>query len=189
MVWIPASRKQAYEQACRICSDIVRHETPFVRFWRYCNGNAWQAAERLVQYWHDRLWLFGPERAFLPMTQTGSGALSPDDCIALQAGHIVWLPAVSTRTGQDVVFCDRTRCLSTASRTQRLRCLFYMFQCLSSSSQRRDSTMAQTKGILFCVLLIQPRAAPLDLELIRTSVALMKRSLPVKVGLLTYTYC
>ena len=56
-------------------------------------GNAWAAAERFANYWELRRWLFGEdERAWLPLTATGNGALSPQDVELLQTGFLTLLP-------------------------------------------------------------------------------------------------
>jgi len=107
------------------------------------------------------------------MNQTGEGALSADDLVALHAGFFVNLPP-STVTGQDILFVDRTKSLQSASRECRLRCLFYMFQVLS---QKESS---QTKGILIFILLIQPRVQEFDPEFAMQAVALMDKSFAVK---------
>jgi CRAL/TRIO domain len=51
----------------------------------------WMAAERFVNYWELRRWLFG-ERAWLPMTATGNGALCPRDVELLRTGFCTLLP-------------------------------------------------------------------------------------------------
>ncbi|KAL7559284.1 hypothetical protein ACA910_001368 [Epithemia clementina (nom. ined.)] len=170
---IPAAKKQAYVKACTTCPDLVFRETQANAFLRFSGNDAWSAAERLVQYWEDRYDLFG-ERAFLPMTQTGEGALTSDDLVALHAGNYAFLQP-SLTTGQEAVFFDRTRALQSSSLKERLRCLFYIFHVLSEREQ------SQVKGILFFVLLVQPRAINFDHEMVRNSVAIMKRSFPVKV--------
>ena len=170
---IPAFKKRTYEKACEICPEIVRRESHTLVFLRYCDYDVWSAAERLVQYWEDRRALFG-DRAFLPMTQTGDGALTSDDLVALHAGSFVFLPPSRT-SGQQAVFVDRTRVLQNYSRHERLRCLFYMFHVLSEQEQ------SQTRGILLIILLVQPRAVDFDHELVRSAIAMMRRSFPVKV--------
>ncbi|KAL7578305.1 hypothetical protein ACA910_012716 [Epithemia clementina (nom. ined.)] len=60
-----------------------------------CQYDILQGAQRLCQYWSERLQLFGLSRAFLPLTLTGQGALNEADITTLRAGY----PALIGRCG------------------------------------------------------------------------------------------
>ena len=138
----------AYCQALTKVPHLVRWESDPVRFLHSAQGNVAQAATRLIQYWEERYRLFGPDRAFLPLTLTGQGALNETDIALLQSGLLTFLPRDSA--GRTVLFFDttvRTTDQSQANdqrpagshldqdqeedqvrddRASRLRCLFYM---------------------------------------------------------------
>jgi len=80
---IPDAEKAAYLEVLRRAPHLIGIESNVLRFVRRDNYNAHDAARRLVMYWRVRIELFG-ERAFLPMIQTGSGALTQDDILILR---------------------------------------------------------------------------------------------------------
>jgi hypothetical protein len=82
--------KQAYLDAVAACPDVVRSESPALRFLRCEKYNAALAAERLIRYWDMRKVVFG-EKAYLPMTLHG-GCLSETDVENLKLGHFCILP-------------------------------------------------------------------------------------------------
>ena len=137
----------AYKEATKKVPHLVEIESPPIRFLRFENYNAWSAAKRLAAYWRHRKALFG-ERAFLPMTQTGEGALSQEDLEVLNTGYIAILP---NDGDQFPVLCyDRSR-LDKENREavtmQRLRCIFYIFSMVA------ENELAQRDGaISLCVL-------------------------------------
>jgi len=65
---ISVDDKGAYLQALEECPAVVERETSPLLFLRSTKFNAKLAARRLVEYWKWRLTIFGPEKAFLPMT-------------------------------------------------------------------------------------------------------------------------
>ena len=83
-----SNEKAAYLRALKVAPHLVDHEAPpswFLQFERY---DAWAAAKRWVSYWEQRSEIFG-ERAFLPMSQSGYGTLSPKDVEVLRTGYLV----------------------------------------------------------------------------------------------------
>jgi hypothetical protein len=160
---MPAAKKAAYTKAQERCPQLMKTESDPLKFLRYDKDNYWKAAERLVMYWEERQALFG-EKAFLPMTQTGNGALSVEDVMALHTGNYALLPKASS--GEDVVFIDRNRVLPTSTLEHKLRAFFYMLSYLT------DGEHAQTLGCLVLVLLITPRTTKLDLAFIQSGIKL-----------------
>ena len=74
-----------YHRALEVIPEIVRKESRIEDFLRITKNNPQQAATRLAKYWKTRKEIFG-ERWLLPMTQSGSGALSQEDINILRSG-------------------------------------------------------------------------------------------------------
>ena len=133
---LPLGLKTDYMRACEISPDLVERESPFIRFLRVSEWDAWMAAERLVNYWKVRVKIFGSDRAFLPMTL--DGALT-EDVPYLEKAVIFRLP--SDKWGRPVLFFDRIRCVKEiAPRDSVIRCLWYVMQTMS------DEQVVQKKG-------------------------------------------
>lgn len=71
----PAADKKAYAEAMKQCPMVVESETSPVNFLRCNRDDPKAAARRLMDHWEKRVELFG-RRAFMPLGQTGEGALS-----------------------------------------------------------------------------------------------------------------
>lgn len=140
--------RAAYARAQRVAPHLVRHETPALWFLRYDRYDPWAAARRLVTYWTQRVQIFGPERAFRPMSQTGRGTLSPDDVRVLRTGYLVLLP--ETRSGHVTLCYDASRLRGpddAQSRQRRLRCFFYFVSVLMEEEIHRSDGLLMM-GIL-----------------------------------------
>ena len=98
---IPDHEKQEYLRAVDVCLDLVRIESVSLRFLIRTNFEVDAAARRLVLYWHYRSRLFG-DRAYLPLTMSGDGALTADDVDMLRTGSVMLLP--SDNTGRPIVY-------------------------------------------------------------------------------------
>jgi hypothetical protein len=159
---IPDAAKQAYLEASERVPLLVKRESDLIRFLRCEKYNAWAAARRLVAYWDARKKFFGPNRAFLPMTQSGAMA---EDMEYAEKALIAMLP--DDDHGRPVVYWDRIRSTAAvAPRASVLRCCFYLMQVLSEQER------AQKQG---CVLMANyrvSRAAGYDVCL--------KREVPMK---------
>jgi hypothetical protein len=132
---IPDAEKTAYLEALEIAPLLVERESKPVAFLRCANYDVWAAARLLVAYWDMRKKIFGAERAFLPMTQSGAMA---DDMEYLEKALIMELP--DDASDRSVLFFDRIRCISSiAPRDSVVRCLFYMIHviCQRKNTQRR----------------------------------------------------
>lgn len=86
------------------------------------------AAERLMNYWNRRIESFGPDKAFLPMTQ--KGALK-DDWKALEYGFFSVLPAGKGAMGRGLVYVNLNREVAacedkSVSRESMHRATWYM---------------------------------------------------------------
>lgn len=124
--------------------DLVDNESPLSRFLLYSRNDSAIARELQNQYWETRGVLFG-DRAFLPLNQTGEGALSPFDCKILGEGFIVLLQEDSS--GRPVVCINPSKIASVkeANSSTLQRAAFYMGAVLS------ENKLAQLDG---CVVLL-----------------------------------
>jgi len=78
--------KRAFLYAFEHCPQLIEAETHPSKFVLRENFDVAKAITRLVLYWKYRCDVFGPDRAFRPMTISGDGALSPEDVAALSSG-------------------------------------------------------------------------------------------------------
>jgi hypothetical protein len=118
---ISPDSKEAYLDALDICPGIVERESDPRGFLRCENYDVWAAAKRLVAYWTLRKSLFGPSRAYLPMTLQGAMA---EDIESLKKGVIEILPV--DKNGRYVMFFNRIRAVRPIISPESLViCLFY----------------------------------------------------------------
>jgi hypothetical protein len=138
---IPDAAKQAYLEASERAPLLVERESDPISFLRCEKYDAWAAARRLVAYWEVRKKFFGPDRAFLPMTQSGAMA---EDMEYSEKALATILP--DDDQGRPVFCRDRIR--STADvipRASALRCCFYLWQVLSEQER------AQKRGFVVMI--------------------------------------
>ena len=136
---IPEVEKLAYAEAMQRCPRLVDWESPPERYLRFDNFDATAAALRIVDYWEARLELFGPERAFLPLTLSSEGALNDEDLAVLRTGNYMVL--ANDTFGRSVVLHDWARLTSqeVMNPNSRTRCLFYV---MSTVAERENSVDA-----------------------------------------------
>ena len=128
---IPDVEKQTYLEALERVPLLVKTESDPSRFLRCVKYDAGAAAHRLVSYREVRKKIFGPDRAFLPMTQNGAMA---EDMVYSEKGFITMLP--DDDHGRPVLCCDRIRSTAAvAPRASVLRCSFYVLQVLSEQER------------------------------------------------------
>jgi hypothetical protein len=131
--------KQAYLAALEACPDVVKTESPAIRFLRSENYDASRAAERLVKYWDLRKVVFG-EKAFLPMTLKG-GCLMEQDAESLRLGHFCLLPP--DKFGRTVLYECRGHLDDTGlDYASLLRAQLYMIHVAL------EQETAQTNGVV-----------------------------------------
>lgn len=96
----------------------------------------------MVAYWNKRLEVFGPERAFLPLTLS-SGILIKEDLAALQVGLLRTLPDKVDPDGRMTCFADPSRAnLSLYSTINMVRASWYV---LDAALEDEDT---QRKGLI-----------------------------------------
>jgi len=122
-----------------------------MHFVRRDNYNVHAAACRLVKYWKIRHEFFGDERAFLPLIQTGRGALTRDDVVVLNCGVLALLP--NDQNGRGVLMKDRNLLLDDNLEIQqsKFRGLFYILSLLCENEVNRDD------GFVWLEAVIMPR--------------------------------
>lgn len=102
----------------------------------------WQlAAKRLIKYWEKRLEIFGPDRAFLPLTQ--AQALK-DDSVALGMDFSRLVVGSEDSIGRGVIFIDPSKVdHSKYTRESMVRSVWYMIHAaLEKESTQRFGIVA-----------------------------------------------
>jgi hypothetical protein len=120
---LPEKDKQGYSQALEECPLIVEQESAPIRFLRAEDYDAKRAAIRLTKYWDNRVELFGPDSAFLPMTLDGAMANDAQAFKALGDGNYM-LPY--DKHGRAVYFSDKSRSTNERlTKDEQLRIIWY----------------------------------------------------------------
>jgi hypothetical protein len=104
------SDKREYLRAFELAPELVRRESDPLRFLRCENYDAWAAALRLTKYWKMRCKIF-KDRALLPMTQTGEGALTKKDVERLREGAMRLVDP--DKMGRAVIYMRRAEVIRT----------------------------------------------------------------------------
>jgi len=97
------------------------------------NMNVLAAARRLASYWTMRRDVF-EDRAFLPLNQTGEGALSRGDMALLSNGFLMQLP--NTQTGHSVLLYDQSKSDKQA-KDSNYRIIFYWLSVAAENVKSR----------------------------------------------------
>jgi hypothetical protein len=163
---LPEEDKADLFQARREVPELVEKESPMLRFLRYEKYNSWAAARRYAAYWRNRKFAFG-DRCFLPMNQTGEGALTRDDIVSLSTGYVAFLRYDDR--GRSVLLYDSSRRVNH-SRETRLRCSFYVWNILA------ENTMSQDDGYVGLSILGRPT---LD-RTMKECIALVEEAIPAR---------
>mmetsp|Transcript_3977 Transcript_3977/g.8002 ORF Transcript_3977/g.8002 Transcript_3977/m.8002 type:complete len:1060 (+) Transcript_3977:157-3336(+) len=124
--FLPEHQTAAYLQAQRVCPELVEIESDPLMFLRFHRYNAWSAAQQITTYWTKRREIF-KERAFLPMTMTGDGAMNQDDITFLRTGYFCFLPP--DRDGRTVICYDPSR-RTHHTKESRMRIGFYLWSII-----------------------------------------------------------
>ncbi|KAL7580681.1 hypothetical protein ACA910_002193 [Epithemia clementina (nom. ined.)] len=170
---MPPQQSQAYTEAVEHDANLVLTETDPLQFLRCCNYDIWKGSERLCRYWTERKKLFGPQRAFLPLTLTGTGALTHDDVHTIFAGYPAILP--DTTDGRKCLLEDRNNWVDGASEESKIRAWFYVMKILAKDDR------CQTEGMLIgLVVTFTPRNRDMDWTFLRRVAYLNAQVFPVK---------
>jgi hypothetical protein len=141
----PLPQKEAYLKATSQCPELVENESSMRVFLQREHYDPWAAAQRLLEYWNLRKELFGPVRAYQPMTLKEAMA---EDLETLWKGPVYNLPP--DRHGRPVLFIDRIRMTAkVASRESLARCVFYVASV--ASAQLNCSPRSEVDGIVYLI--------------------------------------
>ena len=173
----PASRG-AFDTAQKQCPDLVERESNLLKFLRACECDYWATARRVANYWQQRLDVFGPDRAFLPLSLTGEGALSPRLVAAMkESGAFTLIPSLDA-SQRPVTVLDQTRytpaCEDPIIKRQ---ILFYLWNMLFLES---DEAMMNGGVMVYC-LDTTSEGAPMRKPSGLLSKLLLTEAIPVKL--------
>lgn len=168
---IPEADRVDYTEAMRRVPHLVRKESPPIRFLRVEKFNVWAAANRLVTYWRSRVSLF-EERAFLPLSATGAGALTSEEVSILEDGYMSVLPNDSA--GRSVFLYEPAKLRETSTTKSKLRMSFYLFSVMS------ENEISQTDGIVGLVAM-SPSGFTVPDTHVRLSLNILLDAIPLVV--------
>ena len=136
---LPSAETSAYYRAVEVCPGQVRLERKLV-FLEYAHGNARGGARALAEYWWGRLDLFGPDKAFRPMTLTGA---LKEDAMAMTRRQVVQLVPVTDTAGRAILFFSPSRRrLDEYTIEQELQAVWYLFEVvLENASLRKNGVV------------------------------------------------
>jgi hypothetical protein len=97
--------KSAYLQALNQCPGYALNDQFRLTFLRAERFNTSRAAQRVVNYWEEKLKLFGPQKAFRRLTIHD---LDAKDVDTLREGGIRMLPGRDA-SGRGLLYYDRTK--------------------------------------------------------------------------------
>jgi hypothetical protein len=123
---IPFPEKEAYLIAVKEAPRLVQLESDPELFLEREDGDADKAAIRLSLYWTTRKETFG-ERAYLPMTITGDGAMDAFDIEVVRSGFFAPLPDAAEGVQVFCFYRSRLDGKRSVSIQSRKRC-FYFFR-------------------------------------------------------------
>ncbi|KAL7580636.1 hypothetical protein ACA910_002152 [Epithemia clementina (nom. ined.)] len=167
----------AYRIAMQEDPQVVLMESDPLHFVRYSHYDLWAGAQRLCLYWKQRLELFGPQRAFLPMTLSGTGALNRQDVLAVYTGSTCFLPK-STTSGRSCILIDRRKWLPSITTENKLRCLYYLASQIVSDNPQS----ALDAGAALCfIVMVTPRDEDVDWPFLRQAFRTICQVLPIKL--------
>ena len=165
--------KDAYEQAKKKCPDQLTDDVK-LGFLRCEVFNADLAAERLVNYWEKRMFFFGSEKAFLPLTQAGMFA-GNDEGLAL--GFATLLPGIKGPGGRAVVLADPSKNDSSkATRIQMAQQLWYTVHAALEDEE------TQKNGLIILACPRNAKFKQFDSKLLKLNMGSMKGALPVRIS-------
>lgn len=132
-----------------------------------------RAAKRLVRYWSTRLAIFGPHRAYLPLTL--DGALK-DDFIALSLGFMVSTERTDHQNRR-IIYGDPAKLNSALyDRDSMVRALWYAVH----AALEDDTT--QRKGAVLMLNHRDVHPSQFDPELVRLCAESLRGCIPLRIG-------
>ena len=137
------------------------------------------AAKRYIKYWDKRVEIFGPEKAFEPLTL--AKALR-DDTVALSTGFFR-LTGTKGKGGRNIVFCDPSlQDNADYTRESMVRTIWYV---LHAALEDEDT---QKKGFVFIVYPWKSTTRHFDRELCNRIFACVKGCLPIRLSAMHFCH-
>ncbi|KAL7572903.1 hypothetical protein ACA910_004548 [Epithemia clementina (nom. ined.)] len=162
--------KQAQEKCPQLLTDDFK-----LIFLRCEVFNADLAAQRYVHYWEKRLEIFGPEKAFQPLTL--DQALS-EDWTALNMGFAQWIPNVKDPQGRSIVFINPANQDSRKYESKSMvRAFWYMVHAALVENEQ-----AQKHGVVFVGYGRDAKLSQFDRELGRLNISSLQGAIPVRLA-------
>lgn len=171
--------RQAHEQCPQLCKDDFQ-----LMFLRCEVFNADLAVQRYASYWKKRVAIFGPNRAFLPLTFSssggGGGGGAMDDVGIQQAfdmGVMTLLEGVHDPSGRAIVYFDPSRYDKTKYTVETIIPAFWyvLHAALETPS-------AQQKGVVFVGDPGRATLSQFDRAVGKELIASLKGALPVRLA-------
>ena len=129
--WLDEDLKRELVAAIEIVPDLVQTETDRIKFLRAEGFDTIKATRRLALYWKHRKTVFG-DRWLLPMTQTGTGALTKKEIEIVQSGYMALI------SPSPVCIIDSSRLTKPPLEDELAACMFY-FGTISSNEQTQTA--------------------------------------------------
>jgi hypothetical protein len=127
----------------------------------------------MAKYWEKRLVIFGPDRAFLPLTQ--DQALK-DDAVAMGFGFFQLTPCKDP-SGRSIIFVDPSRQDKTKyERESMARSMWYVMHAALEDSE------TQKKGLVAMAYPKKAKFAQLDRGLAKLNMESIKGCVPVRMS-------
>lgn len=169
---IPKKKRSTLLQAVERCPELL-DEGFKLKFLRCECFNEKRAARRYVKYWDRRLQVFGPEKAFLPLTL--DGALK-DDEVALSVGFMT-LNKRKHESGRNIIFADPAKQqFDKYSTDSMIRAIWYIFHTALEDEE------TQKQGVVFLCDLSKAAVNLLDHELCRVVALSVTGCIPVRLS-------
>jgi len=133
---LPASETAAYHRAVQLCPDQVAYERKLI-FVEHEHGDVRLAAKAMAGYWTHRVRLFGPDKAFLPMTLSGA---MKDEAMSICNRRVWEMVPVPDTAGRTIFYhapCRRD--FSQYSAEQEMRAMWYFFETVIEDANRRKN--------------------------------------------------
>lgn len=127
----------------------------------------------MIKYWTKRLEIFGPDRAFLPLTQ--AQALKDDD-VALGFGFVKLVPAKDP-SGRSITYFDVSKQDKTKyERKSMTRAMWYVFHAALEDIE------TQKKGIIILVIPRDSKLSQFDRKLGQLNADSLRGCIPIRMS-------
>lgn len=169
---ISKNKREAYDQATVKCPELLSDKFKLM-FLRSEVFKTDLAANRITKYWTKRLDIFGPDRAFLPLTQ--SEALK-DDKVALGFGFVKLVPSKDP-TGRSIAYFDVSKQdKNKYERKSMTRAMWYVFH---AALEDEDT---QKKGVIILVIPRDSKLSQFDRKLGQMNADSLKGCIPIRMS-------